>query len=105
MRLRIHRGARAIGGNCVELEANGQSILLDLGLPLDAAQADSTLAAVGLADGSNPNLLGVVLSHTHGDHNGLTDFVHARVPVFVGEKARLVIEAEPFVCPKNAGTT
>ena len=37
MRLKIHRGSHEIGGSCVELEAQGQSILLDLGLPLDAA--------------------------------------------------------------------
>jgi ribonuclease J len=34
MRLRIHRGAEEIGGNCIEVEATGQSILLDLGAPL-----------------------------------------------------------------------
>ncbi len=34
MRLRIHRGAAEIGGNCVEIEASGKSILLDLGAPL-----------------------------------------------------------------------
>jgi ribonuclease J len=34
MRLRIHRGANEIGGNCVEIDARGHSILLDLGLRL-----------------------------------------------------------------------
>ncbi|MFC7483088.1 hypothetical protein ACFQX7_28070 [Luedemannella flava] len=34
MRVRIHRGAREIGGSCVELQAAGESILLDLGRPL-----------------------------------------------------------------------
>jgi ribonuclease J len=103
MRLRIHRGAREIGGNCVELEADGQSILLDLGLPLDAAQVDSALlpAVRGLADGSNTDFLGVVLSHSHGDHNGLTDFVHASIPVFMGEKARSVMAASRLFVPRT----
>ncbi len=34
MRLCIHRGAAEIGGNCIEVKASGQSILLDLGAPL-----------------------------------------------------------------------
>jgi len=100
MRLRIHRGSHEIGGNCVELESRGQSILLDLGLPLDAAEADPSLLphVPGLIDGSNPDLLGVVLSHIHGDHNGLTGFVHSSVPVFMGARAQtLLMASRPFV--------
>ena len=41
MQIRIHRGASEIGGNCIELESNGYSIILDLGLPLSAKDVDS----------------------------------------------------------------
>jgi hypothetical protein len=60
MRLRIHRGANEIGGNCVEIESRGHSILLDLGLPLTADAVDPSLLPdiPGLTDGSNPHLLG-----------------------------------------------
>lgn len=34
MLVRIHHGAKEIGGNCVELRAGGKSLLLDLGMPL-----------------------------------------------------------------------
>ena len=34
MRICIHRGAHQIGGSCVEVESQGQRLLLDLGLPL-----------------------------------------------------------------------
>jgi ribonuclease J len=34
MKLRIHRGAKEIGGNCIELNAAGKTLLLDLGMPL-----------------------------------------------------------------------
>lgn len=63
----------------MEIESQGYSILLDLGLPLAAAIAEPSLLPqiVGLADGSNFNLLGIVLSHTHGDHYGLTGLVRA----------------------------
>jgi ribonuclease J len=100
MRLRIHRGAKEIGGNCVELEAQGYSMLLDLGLPLDTSEPDMSLLPQlpGLTDGSNPQLLGVVLSHTHSDHNGLTGFVHSTVPVFMGVQAETVLRASrPFL--------
>ena len=100
MRLRIHRGAHVIGGSCVELQAQGQSVLIDLGLPLDASEARPSLLpdVPGLQDGSNSNLVGVVLSHIHGDHNGLTGLVHGTVPVFVGERARsMLLASAPFL--------
>ncbi len=98
MRLKIHRGAHEIGGSCVELESDGQSILLDLGLPLDAIDADPSLlpAIPGLIDGSNPNLQGIVLSHIHGDHNGLTGLAHPHVPVFMGGGAERLLRASRF---------
>ena len=36
MRIRIHRGTKEIGGTCIEVEAQGKRIALDVGLPLDA---------------------------------------------------------------------
>jgi ribonuclease J len=34
MKFRIHRGAKEIGGNCIELSSEGKTLLLDLGMPL-----------------------------------------------------------------------
>jgi ribonuclease J len=60
--VRIHRGAAQVGGSCVELERDGKRILLDLGMPLDAAEGEIPLPDVpGLRVG-DPNLLGVVVS-------------------------------------------
>ena len=36
MRIRIHRGTQEIGGTCIEIEAQGKRVALDVGLPLDA---------------------------------------------------------------------
>ena len=36
MRIRIHWGTKEIGGTCIEAEARGKRIALDVGLPLDA---------------------------------------------------------------------
>ena len=73
MRLRINRGAHEIGGNCIEVKSSGQSILLDLGAPLMGnLSPNETLPPVqGLVEGTNPNLLGIVISHPHADHYGL----------------------------------
>jgi len=38
----VHRGTQQIGGTCIELSCRGERILLDLGLPLDAADTDPT---------------------------------------------------------------
>ena len=80
MRLRIHRGAAEIGGNCVEVEASGQSILLDLGAPLtgDLSPDEALPPIKGLVDGANPNLLGIVISHPHADHYGLASLADGR---------------------------
>jgi ribonuclease J len=100
MRLRIHRGANEIGGSCVEIESRSYSILLDLGLPLTADAVDPSLLPdiPGLTDGSNPHLLGIILSHTHRDHYGLTGLVHPTTPVFMGAQAQTILLASlPFV--------
>jgi ribonuclease J len=101
MRVRIHRGAREIGGNCVEIESKSCSILLDLGLPLTADAADPSLLphVSGLTDGSNPHLLGIILSHAHGDHYGLTGFVHRTVRIFMGVQAQTRPDRQPALHP------
>jgi hypothetical protein len=43
MKVCIHRGTKQIGGTCIEIEASERRIIVDLGLPLDAVEADSAL--------------------------------------------------------------
>ena len=59
MRFCIHRGAEEIGGNCIQVESQGKSVLLDLGAPLtDGWTVKNALPDVpGLIDDNNPNLL------------------------------------------------
>ncbi len=101
MRVRIHRGAHEIGGSCVELQAEGARLVLDVGRPLSARPGDDVpLPAVpGLTDGSTPDLLGVLISHPHLDHYGLVDRVHPSVPVFAGREAAAVVGAARFFSP------
>ena len=79
MNVRIHRGAHEIGGSCVEVEYLGSRIVLDVGKPLWAGwdQFVPLPEVPGLADGSDPSLAGVLISHPHLDHYGLIDQVHA----------------------------
>jgi len=98
LRVRIHRGAREIGGNVVELEAAGQRLVLDVGRPLALGPEDWTpLPAIeGLAEG-DASVVGVVLSHAHPDHYGLVSALDATVPVYAGEAtARILHEAAFF---------
>lgn len=100
MRVRIHRGTQQIGGTCVELEHADARILLDLGKPLDADEGGAFLlpAVDGLADGSNPNLLALVISHGHVDHWGLAPFAAKSNRVAMGTATRRILQAAaPFV--------
>jgi ribonuclease J len=98
MKVRILRGANEVGGSCVEVESGGSRIVLDVGKPLWAGW-DETVplpAVAGLADGSDPSLEGVVISHPHLDHYGLIGQVDSGVPVFIGEEAAALLKAAVF---------
>lgn len=96
MNVRIHRGAAQVGGTCVELECEGKHILLDLGLPLDAHDGEIPLPAVPGLGTDDPSLLGVIVSHLHGDHCGLVPYA-AGLPLAMGPIAsRILRQAEFF---------
>lgn len=99
MRACIRRGSKQIGGSCIELEQDGKRLLLDLGLPLDAPDNVASLIPDGLAlDGSDPRLLGILISHPHLDHYGLLAHVDPSVPVGLGSAARRILAAAaPFL--------
>lgn len=98
MRVRIHRGAAEIGGNCVEVAAaNGQRIVLDVGRPLSAGWDDEVaLPPVPGLGGNDASLCGVVVSHPHLDHYGLVGAASSTVPVFIGEEGARLLAAASF---------
>ncbi|WP_420583775.1 MBL fold metallo-hydrolase [Ruegeria sp.] len=101
MKICIHRGSNEIGGNCVELHAEGASILLDLGEPLMGSEfGEEALPEVeGLTDGTNPNLLGIVISHPHMDHYGLVKLASPELPKFIGREADKLLRAASAFTP------
>src|SRR5271169_1502336 len=98
MRVRILRGAHEIGGSCVEVATENSRIVLDVGKPLWAGWDETVPLPLvpGLADGSDPSLAGVVISHPHLDHYGLVNQVDSRVPLFIGKEAAAVLKAAEF---------
>ncbi|MFD0482342.1 MBL fold metallo-hydrolase [Kineococcus sp. GCM10028916] len=101
MRIRIHRGCHEVGGCCIELEARGERLVLDVSRSLTAGRDEHVpLPDVsGLATGDDPTLLGVVVSRPHLDHYGLLDQVAPSVLVFAGGAAVRMVEAAQFFSP------
>lgn len=98
MRVRIHRGAHEVGGNCVEVEHDGARVVLDLGWPLtEEHDVDLPLPPVaGLARSNGSSLLGIILSHPHFDHYGLLARVPHSIPVYLGEAAARILREGAF---------
>ena len=101
MRLRIHRGTKEIGGTCIEIEAQGKRIALDVGLPLDAPDdgQEELLPEVPGFREPDDSLLGVVISHPHQDHYGLARYIRPEVPVWIGRQANAVMTAASVYVP------
>lgn len=102
MRACINRGSKQIGGSCVEVESRGQRLLVDFGLPLDAEKNHGQYVPtiIGL-DGSDPSLLGILISHPHLDHFGLLAHISQKIPVGMGAAARRILEAAVPFLPGN----
>lgn len=77
----------------IELEAEGQTLVLDAGLPLDAERipAHDLLPESGLWGEADGSILGLVISHGHPDHYGLADLVAPSVPIYMGEAAASIL--------------
>ena len=110
VRLVIQRGTREIGGSCVELQAQGKSLLLDIGMPLvnadgsrfrdkqlgersvDELVAERLLPNVPGLYGDGPcDVLAIIVSHSHLDHYGLGHFARPDVPVYVTQGTKAIL--------------
>ena len=109
MRIRIHRGTKEIGGTCIEMEAQGKRIALDVGLPLDAPDDveahRSLLPHVPGFREPDESLLGVLISHPHMDHYGLARYIRPEVPVHIGESAHNIMKAASSYVPNGVAFT
>jgi len=104
-KLCIHRGAKEIGGSCVELQsASGERLLIDLGMPLNDEKPDKKWLpkVAGLLEG-DPMIKGILVSHAHADHYGLLHLAHKDIPVFMsGYQKRVLNEVACHFVPDSA---
>lgn len=102
MKVCIHRGTKEIGGTCVEIEAQGKSLVLDVGLPLDASDPDEIpLHPVKGFAAPDASLLGVVISHPHQDHYGLAYRLPEKTPFLIGKAAEAILDAAALFSPSG----
>jgi ribonuclease J len=93
MKLTIHRGTHEIGGTVVELFTDDTRILLDIGLPLSAESKP--------VDVKNLQIDAVFISHPHQDHFGLMSDLSDKVPVYIGELGKNLIDATKMFLGKE----
>ena len=102
MEVCIHRGARQIGGTCIELAAKGRRLVLDVGMPLDADKPDAIeLPPVKGFVQADPSLLGIVISHPHQDHYGLASRVPAGTIFLMGAATERILAAAADFTPSG----
>lgn len=85
MQLVIHKGSQEIGGTCIQLEQDTITILLDLGLPLREESKPVDVSAL------RPDV--VFVSHSHQDHYGLIVDLDPKIPIYMSELGRKLIDA------------
>ena len=102
MKICIHRGTQEIGGTCIEMEAQGKRIVLDVGLPLDADETkdikDLLPNVSGFAE-KDETLLAAAISHPHQDHYGLARYIRPDIPVMIGKSANDILKAASKFVP------
>lgn len=96
MNITIHRGAKQIGGTCIELSVGSTRIILDVGQELPSVDSvvkkkEVLLPKVkGLFRDGPKGIDAVFVSHGHGDHLGLIGLVNPQIPVYIGEMAHKI---------------
>jgi ribonuclease J len=120
MILTIHRGAKEIGGSCIELQSDNSIILIDFGLPLvdeNKEQVNSrkiitqTKEALlkkgflhrihGLYENEPPLINSILLSHPHQDHYGLLSYINPKIPVYMSKGCKELIEVSYYFRQTN----
>lgn len=94
MKVCIRRGAKQIGGSAVEVIAdNGQRIVLDIGLPLDAeSNTPELLPDIKGLMGKTDDLLGILISHAHQDHYAAGKWLDPEIPVYMGKATQTIMQ-------------
>lgn len=92
MKLRFYKDTNRIGGGITEIISQGSRIILDFGSDLpngDNAPQEPMPRIEGVTYGK-PDCDGIFITHYHGDHNGLLQYVLPEIPVYMGKGAKAV---------------
>ena len=120
MKFKIHRGTKEIGGSCVEVWTESTRIILDFGMPLVEKNGNefdfrkynelsieelinhSVLPDIkGLYNEIEKSVDGVIISHPHQDHYGLSNFINKKVKYYLGEATHKIIEMNSLFTPQD----
>lgn len=97
MKIKIYRGTKEIGGNCVEITAdNGKVLWIDIGAPLSTVNPDVSYCT--------NKVDALLISHPHQDHYGLMENVDKSVPVYIGQVTLDLITATKIFLGKPLPT-
>ncbi len=103
MRACVHRGTHEIGGSCIEVEHQGWTLVLDMGLPLEARPHEKApVPNVRAFHARDRSRVAVLLSHGHPDHYGLIGTAPSDVPVYLGEATQRILREAQFFAPIGA---
>ena len=116
MQVKIHRGAKSIGGSCIEVFSGDTRILIDAGAALmedGGAEIDEEKRKnptiengllpdiKGLYKGDVPSFSAVFISHAHIDHYGLLNYIHQDIPVYLSKGSHSLIEIGKVFYPEK----
>lgn len=109
MEIVIHRGARQVGGTCIEVTSGTSRILLDFGLPLSFEFGDDIESFLPqplfseLANASK-KVNAVFLSHAHLDHYGLVGYLPNNIPIYLSTATKSLMRFNEQFTPNKIGT-
>lgn len=109
MEIVIHRGAKQVGGTCIEISSGTSRILLDFGLPLSFEFGDdveSFLPQPLFAELTNgtKKVDAVFLSHAHLDHYGLAGFLPNQIPIYLSNATQKIMGFSEEFTPNKIGS-
>lgn len=113
MKLTIHRGAKEIGGSCVEIIGKKSRLVVDIGIPLvdhfgvhfDLNDYKHLIGQELQENGILPNVAGfynwdtaekpvdgLLISHAHLDHYGFYNYVNKEICFYLGHATKELID-------------
>ena len=105
MKICIYHGNNGIGSFIEVVSANGKRVIIDPGLSFDHKKNDRiNLSESTNLDGTDSNLLAVVITHLHLDDVGLICRVSGKIPVIMGSDARKILKRSAALLPDTGVT-